>query len=273
MSAIVIDSVHKSFRHRPSIWPWPSGKRTDDTLALAGVSLRVSRGTVQVLLGPNGSGKTTLLKLISTMLLPDSGTVLVEGFDTRLHGKAVRKRLGFAVANERSFFPRLTARENLEFFAAFDEVQRRERASRVLDLLNTVGLLEHAEKLVMNYSGGMYQRLGIARALLKCPSIVLMDEPSRSLDPGAAMQLWELIRELADRDKTVLVASHNFQETAAVADNIAVLCRGRLCGECAITADEKTEQLREFYFDCIGDNDDIRDAAFASAGVVDALAG
>jgi ABC-2 type transport system ATP-binding protein len=235
--------------------------------------MRVARGTVQVLLGPNGSGKTTLLKLISTMLLPDSGKVFVEGFETRLHEKEVRKRLGFAVANERSFFPRLTARENLDFFAAFDDVPRRERASRVSDLLNTVSLLEEAEKLVMHFSGGMYQRLGIARALLKNPSILLMDEPSRSLDPGAATQLWELIRKLAANGTTALVASHNFQETAAVADNIAVLCHGQLCGECAIAAAENAEQLREFYFDCVGNNDDIGDAAFASAGVADALAG
>jgi ABC-2 type transport system ATP-binding protein len=236
------------------------------------VSFEVPCGTVQVLLGPNGSGKTTLLKLISTMLLPDAGTVLVEEFDTRLEERAVRRRLGFAIANERSFFPRLTARENLEFFAAFDEVPRREREARALDLLSTVGLLEHTEKLVMNFSGGMYQRLGIARALLKSPSIVLMDEPSRSLDPGSAAQLWQLIRELAGRGTTVLVASHNFQETIAVADRVAVLCRGRLCGECRVSAASSTEWLREFYFDCVGDNDD-SDAFFATDTMARALAG
>ena len=256
MSAIVIDSVRKSFRRRPPIWPWPKRERHDDIVALADVSLRVPEGTVQVLLGPNGSGKTTLLKLISTMLLPDSGTIFVGGFDTRVHEKEVRERLGFAVANERSFFPRLTARENLEFFSALDEVPRRERALRVIELLKTAGLLEHADKLVMNFSAGMYQRLGLARALLKNPSIILMDEPSRSLDPGSATQLWGLIRDLAGRGATVLVASHNFQETAAVGDRVAVLCQGSVCGECGVGATTSVERLRKLYFDCVGTNGD-----------------
>ena len=245
----------------------------DNIVALVDVSLHVSGGTVQVVLGPNGSGKTTLLKLISTMLLPDSGSVFVGGFDTRRHEKEVRERLGFAVASERSFFARLTARENLEFFAAFDEVPRRERVCRVLDLLNTVGLLEHAEKLVMNFSSGMYQRLGIARALLKHPSVVLMDEPSRSLDPGSATQLWELIRELAERGATVLVASHNFHETVTVADKVAVLCQGWLRGECRAAEISSAERLREFYFDCLGDSDKTRNAVFESDEMARALAG
>jgi ABC-2 type transport system ATP-binding protein len=250
MSAIVIDSACKSFR-QPLWRAWR--KPGSGSVALANISLQVPAATVQVLLGPNGSGKTTLLKLISTMLLPDSGTVFVEAFDTRVHEKEIRKRLGFAVANERSFFPRLTARENLEFFAALDEVPRRERVFRVLELLNTVGLREHADKLVMNFSAGMYQRLAIARALLKNPCVVLLDEPSRSLDPGSAAQLWELVREVSAEGKTVLIASHNFQEAAAVADNVAVLSQGRLCGERRISSSTCAETLREFYFECIGD--------------------
>lgn len=272
MNAIVIDSVRKHFRSRPPLWPWPRREQPGDTVALADVSLRVTRGTVTALLGPNGSGKTTLLKLISTMLLPDSGSIFVEGFNSRLQEQEVRKRLGFAVANERSFFPRLTARENLDYFAAFDEVPRRQRASRVLALLDTVGLLEHADKLVMNFSSGMYPRLGIARALLKTPSVVLMDEPSRSLDPGAAAHLWGLIRELAGQGTTVLVASHNFQETFAVADQIAILWQGRVCGECPLVKTSSPGRLREFYFDCVGSNDDGKDH-FEADAMARALAG
>jgi len=273
MNAIVIDSVHKSFRRRPVLWPWPMRKRADDIVALEDVSLRVPSGTVQVMLGPNGSGKTTLLKLISTMLLPDSGALFVDGFDTRCDECAVRCTVGFAVANERSFFPRLTAKENLEFFTVLDEVPRRERTARVIDLLNTVRLLDHAEKLVMNFSSGMYQRLGIARALLKNPSIVLMDEPSRSLDPGSAAQLWDLIRELTDTSATVVLASHNFQETAAVADNVAVLCHGRLIAECGIAEVSSAERLREFYFDCVSDSDDDCHSLFDIHGLAGTLAG
>ena len=262
MNAIVIDSVSKRFQQRPSFMPWRARKRPDDILALADISLSVPSGTVQVLLGPNGSGKTTLLKLISTMLLPDSGMLLVDGFNTMREERRVRSRVGFAVANERSFLPRLSAWENLDFFAALDEVPRRERDCRVCDLLHAVGLFEDAQKLAMNFSTGMYQRLGIARALLKNPSILLLDEPSRSLDPGSAMQLWDLIRELADKGTTVLVASHNFQETVTVADRVTILCEGRLRGDCRVAELASAERLREFYFDCLNDQDKDRNAGF-----------
>jgi ABC-2 type transport system ATP-binding protein len=271
MNAIVIESVSKNFQQRPSFIPWKGHKRADDIPALADISLCVPSGTVQVLLGPNGSGKTTLLKLIATMLLPDSGTLLVEGFSTARAERQVRTRVGFAVANERSFFPRLTARENLDCFAALDEVPRRERNCRVSEILNTVGFSKQAEKLTMNFSSGMCQRLGIARALLKHPSILLLDEPSRSLDPGSAMQLWNLIRELADQSTTVLVASHNFQETVAVADHVAIMGGGRVRREYRAAQISSAERLRKLYFDSVGSEDE--DRSIFDIDVAGALAG
>src|SRR5438552_16730494 len=117
MDSVVLDSVSKVFRRRPALFNWSGKAHSSQTHALVDVSLTVSRGKVLVLLGPNGSGKTTTLKLISTMLLPDSGRVLIEGADTCLRAGTVRKHVGFAVANERSFFPRLSAREHLDLFA------------------------------------------------------------------------------------------------------------------------------------------------------------
>src|SRR5207249_10829235 len=115
MHSVVLESVTKRLRHRPALFNWMGRERTGETCALENLSLSVPAGKVLVLLGPNGSGKTTTLKLISTMLLPDSGRVLIEGADTCLRAGTVRKHVGFAVANERSFFPRLSARENLDF--------------------------------------------------------------------------------------------------------------------------------------------------------------
>src|SRR5437764_2234568 len=129
MDSVVLDSVTKQFRHRPALFNWLSRERSGEPLALVDVSLRVQRGKVLALLGPNGSGKTTLLKLVSTMLLPDSGRVLVDGHDTAHDEAAVRRVVGFGVANERSFFPRLTARENLDFFATLDDVPRAARGA------------------------------------------------------------------------------------------------------------------------------------------------
>src|SRR5262249_39936746 len=153
----------------------------EEVHALRNVSFELGTGEVLGLLGPNGSGKSTTLKLVSTLLLPDSGRVTVAGFETRSSGQAVRRRVGFALASERSFFPRLSARENLEFFAALEDISRNECRASTEQALVEVGLLDAAEKLVMKFSSGMHQRLGIARALLKRPHVLLLDEPSRSL--------------------------------------------------------------------------------------------
>src|SRR5271157_2112619 len=149
MDQVVFESVRKTFRHRPALFNWLGKERGGETIALKDVSFSAGRAEVLVLLGPNGSGKTTVLKLISTMLLPDAGSVRVGGFDTRRDAGAVRRQVGIAVAAERSFFPRLSARENLEFFAALDEVSRCERPHRIEAVLGDTGLEGQADTLVM----------------------------------------------------------------------------------------------------------------------------
>src|SRR6185437_1122102 len=244
MPAVVLESVHKVFR--PSLIL--GGRRHVETHALRDVSFSVPQGEVLALLGPNGSGKSTTLKLVSTVLLPDSGSVRVNASDTRRDAGQVRKQVGFALASERSFFPRLTARENLDFFATLEDVPRSERRERVGLSLQMVGLEEHADKQVMKFSTGMHQRLAIARALVKQPRVLLLDEPTRSLDPAGASCFWSLIRQLAESGMTIILATHNFSEAAAVADRVAVLQRGSLldvfaCGNLAI------EQLQTRYLE------------------------
>lgn len=234
------------------------------TRALHEVSFSLAEGKVLVLLGPNGSGKTTTLKLVSTSLLPDSGRVLVRGKDTHRDSNFVRQNVGFAIANERSFYPRLSALENLDFFAALNDIPRKMRKQRIEQLLDRVGLVDEADTLAMNFSSGMYQRLGIARALLKSPSIVLLDEPTRSLDPASAGHFCKLVRELGDDGAAILIASHNFQETAAVADSVLVLKQGKMMGHWQISAKNAlrrtapvvtTTEIRKFYFQAIGESD------------------
>ena len=207
MDRVVFESVRKVFRHRPALFNWLGRERGGETIALKDVSFAAAGAEVLALLGPNGSGKTTALKLISTMLLPDAGSVRVGGLDARRDAGAVRRQVGIAVAAERSFFPRLSARENLEFFAALDEVSRSERAQRIKEVLRDTGLEEHADTLVMKFSSGMYQRLGIARALVKRPSVLLLDEPTRSLDAATTAHFWATIRALA-RQQTYRSARH-----------------------------------------------------------------
>ena len=263
MHSVVLESVTKRFRHRPALFNWMGRERTGETCALENLSLSIPAGKVLVLLGPNGSGKTTTLKLISTMLLPDAGRVLVEGANTLKETDSVRRHVGFAVSTERSFFPRLSARENLDFFATLDDVSRSDRAQKVDEVLALTGLTESADTLVMKFSSGMYQRLGMARALIKKPSVILLDEPTRSLDPGSAVRFWELVRGLSTQGSTVILATHNFNEGVAVGDLVAVLYRGALTGLRKL-ASTSVDELRSFYFRSTGELEEVPEIAVRS---------
>jgi ABC-2 type transport system ATP-binding protein len=255
MDRVVFESVRKIFRHRPALFNWLGRERGGETVALNDVSFSAG-AEVLVLLGPNGSGKTTALKLISTMLLPDAGSVRVGGFDARRDAGEVRRQVGIAVATERSFFPRLSARENLEFFSSLDEIPRSERAQRIEEVLRNTGLEEQADTLVMKFSSGMYQRLGIARALVKRPGVLLLDEPTRSLDAATTAHFWSTIRASARQHTTILLATHNFAEAVAVADRLLLLHRGELLADRAVGDGESAEELRSFYFRMTGEGEE-----------------
>lgn len=257
MDAIVLESVSKVFRHRPALFNWMGREQSGETRALDRVSLRVPAGKILVLLGPNGSGKTTILKLISTLLLPDRGRVLVQGRDTLRDSDRIRKQVGLGIAAERSFFPRLSARENLDFFASLDDVPRATRSQRVEAVLSSVGLLEEADRLVMKFSSGMYQRLGIARALIKQPSIMLLDEPTRSVDPASCTHCWNLIRELPRHGSTVVIATHSFQEAVAVGNSVVVVYHGVVAGHRSLADSIGSDELRSFYFGITGEVDEM----------------
>jgi ABC-2 type transport system ATP-binding protein len=247
MDAVVLESVTKVFRHRPALLNLAGRERGGETRALDDISLRARSGDVLVLLGPNGGGKTTLLKLVSTILLPDAGSVRVEGLDTRTHGDEARRAIGFAVANERSFFPRLTAFENLDLFGALEDLPRNERHERVQWTLETTGLASARNTLVMKFSTGMYQRLGVARALLKRPRVLLLDEPTRSLDLRGAEHLWQVFRQLAAEGSTILLATHDFDEAVALGTSVVLLHRGVIRAHETLASRSGIDALREFY--------------------------
>ncbi len=261
MDQVVFESVLKVFRHRPALFNWVGRERSGETIALKNVSFSTSKSGVLALLGPNGSGKTSTLKLISTMLLPDAGRVHVGGFDSQRDASQVRRQVGIAVATERSFFPRLSARENLDFFAALDEVPRRDRSQRIEEVLRDTGLEEQADTLVMKFSSGMYQRLGLARALVKRPTVLLLDEPTRSLDAAATAHLWDTIAALSGRATTVLLATHNFAEAAALADRLLLLHHGELVADRSLQSGESADDLRTLYFRMTGEIDSAREIA------------
>ena len=198
--------------------------------ALAGVDLDVFEGEIVGLLGPNGAGKTTLLEILATLLLPDGGTARVGGHDVRRQASSVRTVVAYCAASVPALYPRLTGEENLAFFAALHNLppdQARERAGRALD---RVGINGAARQRVQCYSEGMKQRLALARALLTDASILLLDEPTRSLDPAAQTDFRRLLRTtLVEKlGKTVLLVTHSVEEARAVCDRVAILQDGAL---------------------------------------------
>lgn len=198
--------------------------------ALDRVSLAVAPGEVFGLLGPNGAGKTTLLKVLCTLLIPNRGRAALLGCDVVRQAAAVRQQLGYCPGYERSFYLRLSARENLRFYGALNDLSPQFLRDRIPAVLTSLGLGEVVDEPVRNFSTGMLQRLSLARALLHHPPVVLLDEPTRSLDPTGAAWLRGYLRdELAARQGcTILLATHNLTEAEEVCHRLAVLDQGQV---------------------------------------------
>jgi len=198
--------------------------------ALDGIDLEVGTGRCHCLLGPNGAGKTTLIKILSTLVLPDAGSASVGGFDVERSAREVKEAIGLAVGDERSFYWRLTGRQNLRFFAALNAIPPAEARRRIDRILGLVGLEAEADLRFNAYSTGKRQMLAFARALLTDARILFVDEPTRSLDPGSARRIRAFIRQelVTGHGRTVLWATHNLAEAAEVADDISIIDGGRI---------------------------------------------
>ena len=198
--------------------------------AIADVSLDVHAGEFVGLLGPNGAGKTTLLKILATLIVPDRGSAAVAGHDVVRDAASVRRVIAPVLASERSLYWRLSARENLELFASLLRLAPGDIDARVSDALDVVGLSDTGPKMVGQFSAGMMQRLLVARALLGQPRVLLLDEPTRSLDPTAAHSFRSFLREelAGRRGCAVLVATHRTEEAFELCDRVVVMHRGRV---------------------------------------------
>jgi ABC-2 type transport system ATP-binding protein len=203
-------------------------RRSPDVTALDGVDLVVPAGEVHGLLGPNGAGKTTLCKILSTVLLPTSGHASVGGHDVVRETADVRRIIGIVFGGERGLYTRLTARQNLEFWAAMYGLRGRTLRRRVDAMLSQIGLAERADDRVEGFSRGMKQRLHLARGLIGDPQVVLLDEPTTGMDPVAAREFRTLVGELRDDGRTVLLTTHDMAEAEAVCDRVTLIDNGRL---------------------------------------------
>ncbi len=198
--------------------------------ALREVSFEVPTGEIFGLIGRNGAGKTTLTKIVATLVQPTTGSVAVCGHDSVSNDQHVRRLIGLSTAEERSFYWRLTSEQNLMFFARLHGLADRAAKQRIKDLFTRLELGEVADRRFGELSTGNKQRLAIARALMASPPVLLLDEPTRSLDPLAAARMREMIRSLPQEDPpvTILFTSHNLAEVETLCARVAVISRGRI---------------------------------------------
>jgi ABC-2 type transport system ATP-binding protein len=208
--AILVEGLTKSF---------------GDVHALRGIDLSVPRGTVLGVLGPNGAGKTTAVRILTTLLLPDGGQALVEGYDVVRQAAAVRRTIGLS-GQSAAIQEELTGRENLEIVGRLYHLSWRQARSRAAELLDQFGLSDAANRAAKTYSGGMQRRLDLAASLVGRPKVLFLDEPTTGLDPRSRLGMWEIIRSLVAGGTTLLLTTQYLDEADELADEIVVIDHG-----------------------------------------------
>lgn len=227
MSAISIQNISKTYPP-----PFPRLRKLfrmrvkDSVEALRDVSLEIEDGEIFGLIGKNGAGKTTLTKIIATLVQPTSGTVSVKGFDSVKRDVKVRSLVGLATAEERSFYWRLTSEQNLMFFARLYGMTDKNALRRIDELFEQLDLKDLAKRRFSDLSTGNKQRLAVARALLADPPVLLLDEPTRSLDPLAAANMRRLVESI--EGVSILLTSHNLTEIEELCSRVAVIADGSI---------------------------------------------
>jgi ABC-2 type transport system ATP-binding protein len=218
-------------------YPWQRAEH----LAVDNISLQVEQGELFGILGQNGAGKTTLIKMLCTSLLPSSGSASIAGYDIVRDARRVRAVIGVISGEERSFYWRLTGRQNLEFFAALYHVPRSTAKHQIDKLLHHVGLTDAADRPFQTYSTGMRQKLAIARGLLTEPQVLFMDEPTRSLDPISAQAIRSFVADyiIGELGRTVILATHSMSEAEELCNRIALIRAG------CVVAEGSIDQLRQ----------------------------
>jgi len=232
---IEIYNLSKEFTHsrEPAYFLLPSSKKLRTISVVNNVNLQIKNGELFGLLGPNGAGKTTLIKMLCCLILPTEGTAKVVGYDILKDEEKIKVSIGLVSGDERSFYWRLTGRQNLQFFASLYNLTSNQAETKIKELLEFFEI-EEPDKRFQEYSTGIKQRLAIAKSLLNNPKVLFIDEPTKSLDPKTAQRLRVFIKDKIAKQQniTVFFATHNLEEAEYLADRLAVMAEGeiRACG-------------------------------------------
>ncbi|MHB8643714.1 MAG: ABC transporter ATP-binding protein [Gaiellaceae bacterium] len=227
MAVIEVEALQRTYKTSSGTFR----RRALEVEAVRGVTFSVESGELFGLLGPNGAGKTTTIKMLITLLLPSGGAARVLGYDVVRDAREVRKRIGYVFGGERGLYDRLSALDNLRYFAELYAVPPRRQKQRIGELLELVGLAGREHERVEGYSRGMRQRLHIARGLLHDPPVLFLDEPTIGVDPVGARELRTTIAQLVQAGKTVLLTTHYMFEADQLCDRIAMIAKGVIVAE------------------------------------------
>jgi ABC-2 type transport system ATP-binding protein len=222
VNAIEVSHLRRTFKSNIGVIK----RTTKEIVAVDDVSFEIQEGELFGLLGPNGAGKTTTVKMLTTLLIPTSGSASVKGFDVVAQAEEVRKRIGFIFGGERGLYWRLSGTDNLRYFASLYSIDPDITKKRIPYLLDMVGLNGRGDEKVEGYSRGMKQRLHVARTLLHDPDVLFLDEPTLGLDPVGAREFRQVILDLQSEKKTILLTTHYMFEADALCDRIAVIDHG-----------------------------------------------
>ena len=203
-------------------------RSTKEVVAVDDVSFSVEPGELFGLVGPNGAGKTTTVKMLATLLLPNSGSANILGFDIVKDADTVRRHIGFIFGGERGLYWRLSGKDNLRYFASLYHVDPEVTRKRIPFLLELVGLKDRGDEKVEGYSRGMKQRLHVARTLLHDPQVLFLDEPTIGLDPLGAREFRQVIRDLQSEEKTILLTTHYMFEADSLCQRVGVINHGKI---------------------------------------------
>jgi ABC-2 type transport system ATP-binding protein len=229
-------------------------KRFGEIMALDGLSFKVSWGEIFGLLGPNGAGKTTTINILCGILTPDGGTATVAGYDVQSEAAEIKEMIGVS-PQEPAFYPYLTGRENIELMGNLHCLPGPEIKKRTEDLIEKVGLAGGSRRKASGYSGGMVRRTSLAMALVQDPDIAFLDEPTVGMDPQSRRATWDLIRELKERGKTVILTTHYIEEAEALANRVGIIDYGKLIAldtPKALMEEHGAKDLEEVFIELTG---------------------